>query len=357
MRIQSQVNLSGYITELLRAGKKKSDKDLLALGKTFTYNSEIAKLKSLFASLRPWPKNAIPLEFDVTDPVAAFYIFVLFFHKYFNSYSKKRVRESENKISKLAELLAISDEDKQQLTSFFLNEEPYTDKIKAVYFTAQKRGGLNVHVGAHIMHAANRNNEIVYLKYFEKYGVFLSKVFIKENNPYHFIEAVSVKEIDIVTSGNYLMNDFGYHTFDEIVEAVLSHRPFQYYELAATSNTPKIVLDPENGKVIISGSSSPFSPTNFFTPILEWLDGYASMGKKPLQIFIMLDYFNTYTSKFLVRLCRQCDTMAKDAKEVNIYWYFDPEDTDMREFGEHLAGIYKKGFSNCLISDGIEELV
>jgi len=355
MKTQTLTNISGFIGQLSRPEKGDLCKDNLLLGKTFTGNIEIMKIVSLLSGEYSNGKNTNKAELDTKDPATRFYVFTLLFRQYFNDHSKKTVPAFEEKIDVLATALSIDKTDRIQVTEFFMNEEAYTDKKNAVYFNNKKTTSVK-YIGANIMYAASRNNEIVYLKYFKNYNVFLSKKFVKNKDPYFFIDNVPASEINVLNQKNYFMEDYGYNTFEEIVDSVKNHKPFQYFEMAATANTPKIVLDPEEGKLVICGSSSPFSPTNFFAPILEWFENYRALGKGPLQVFIMLDYFNTYTSKFLLRLCRQCDVVAKEGKDIKVYWYFDPEDNDMREFGEHLNGIYKKGFEYCLITDGVEEI-
>lgn len=357
MESQAYINLIDFIGELPRPEKKVHKKDLPVLGKTFTGNAEIMKIISVLSGKHTNDKGGDKPELDLKKNSTRFNVFILLVHRYYNDHLRKKSSEFESKINTLATALHVNAGDKQQVVDFFFNDEPYSDKTDAVYFNNNKKTNSVKYIGTNVMYAGNRADEIVYLKYFKNYEVFLSKTFVKSKHPHHFMEEIAITDLNVLYAANYYMDDYGYNTFEEIVESVKNHKPFQYFELAATANTPKIVLDPAQGKIIIGGSSSPFSPTNFFTPILEWLESYKVLGKEPLKIFIMLDYFNTYTSKFLLRLCRQCDTMAKEGKQIRIYWYFDPEDTDMREFGEHLGGIYKKGFEYCLITDGQEELV
>ena len=355
--METHASLAAFIGDLSRPGKVPGKKDGLALGKTFTGSKEIMKIISVLSGKYSNGKSVGASDIDFKEPVSAFYAFVLMYRQYFNDYSKRDTRIFEQKINVVASALSISKADRDLVAEFFTNQEPYTDKNKAVYFNNDKKAVCAKYIGTNIIYAAGRSNEIVYLKYFETYNLFLSKIFIKSKNPYHFLENIIIGEMDIVNSSNYFMDDYGYNTYSEIIESIKNHKPFQYFELEATANTPKILLDPEQGRVVISGSSSPFSPTNFFTPVLEWFEHYRVSGKDHLQVFIMLDYFNTYTSKFLLYLIRKCDTMTKEKKHVKIYWYFDPEDSDMREFGEHLNGICKSAFEYCLITDGEAELV
>jgi hypothetical protein len=137
----------------------------------------------------------------------------------------------------------------------------------------------------------------------------------------------------------------------QLVEEPATINSAALFELDATSSTPKIVLDPRKGKVVISGSSSPLSPSNFFTPVLDWFGTYKNSDKKTLDVYIILDYFNTYTAKFLMQLNRESRLLRQKGYKTKIYWFCDSEDTDMYEFGELLKNLNKEGVEFCFTNE------
>ncbi|HAI74870.1 MAG TPA: nuclear pore complex subunit, partial [Microscillaceae bacterium] len=70
--------------------------------------------------------------------------------------------------------------------------------------------------------------------------------------------------------------------------------------LEGTEDTPKIILDRNNGIFEISGRSLPEDSAEFYQPILDWLQEYAK-GPNPDTTFIFkLEYFNTASSKLIL---------------------------------------------------------
>lgn len=50
-----------------------------------------------------------------------------------------------------------------------------------------------------------------------------------------------------------------------------------------------------------------------------------------------LEYFNSSSAKFLFDIFTQLKQMNSDGVPVDIDWYYDEEDVDLREAGEDLA--------------------
>ncbi|MCE3226837.1 MAG: nuclear pore complex subunit [Bacteroidetes bacterium] len=137
----------------------------------------------------------------------------------------------------------------------------------------------------------------------------------------------------------------------QLVEEPANFNSAALFELDATNSTPKIVLDHKKGKVVISGSSSPLAPSNFFGPVLDWFADYKKHGKKTLDVYIILDYFNTYTSKFLIQLNREARLLRQKGIKTKIHWFCDSEDSDMYEFGELMKNLNKGGVEFCFTNE------
>ena len=68
--------------------------------------------------------------------------------------------------------------------------------------------------------------------------------------------------------------------------------------------TPKISLDASKRVIKFIGESYPENTFEFYSPVIDWLEGYFSI-KSPLQTIIELEliYFNSSSSKlFLIFL-------------------------------------------------------
>jgi hypothetical protein len=251
----------------------------------------------------------------------------------------------EEMVYKAGQALSFDHEQVKGMIDFYLNDQPFTDNGGAAYFVGVNDKFSFRHIGMNIK--LYEKKHVTYVKYIEKAGIFLSKTFLKELDKLSIADTHSIDNIRIFDTNNYNRADYGYYSFEELSELIEHFNPLGFYELQAKENMPKIVLDPELNKIIIAGNSSPLSPTNFFNPILEWVENFKKNGRSELKLYIMLNYFNTYTSKFLMRLAKECQTLSQSGCNTKIYWYCDVEDEDMTEFGENLQAIFKKGVELC----------
>ncbi len=103
--------------------------------------------------------------------------------------------------------------------------------------------------------------------------------------------------------------------------------------LEGTEDTPKILLDKNNGIFEISGRSLPEDSTEFYNPILEWLDNYSKAPNANTDFDFKLEYFNTASSKLIL------DVLSKleEIPGIKVNWYFHEDDEDMEEAGEEFS--------------------
>jgi hypothetical protein len=73
--------------------------------------------------------------------------------------------------------------------------------------------------------------------------------------------------------------------------------------LQATSNTPEVVLDPENNIYKISGESRPQDIPAFYGPILQWIDEFGQHINRhpdkgiPYDFNLNFEYFDSLSAK------------------------------------------------------------
>jgi len=110
--------------------------------------------------------------------------------------------------------------------------------------------------------------------------------------------------------------------------------------LEGTEDTPKIILDKNNGIFEISGRSLPEDAADFYKPILEWLQEYAK-GPNPETVFIFkLEYFNTASSKLILDVL----TKLESINNTKITWYHHEDDEDMAEAGSEFQDLVELTF-------------
>ena len=116
------------------------------------------------------------------------------------------------------------------------------------------------------------------------------------------------------------------------------------FTLEAGNKTPYINFQPD-GNLELSGKSIPENSAEFYHPVYEWLDKYASEPQSKTVIKIQLEYFNTSSSKCLLDIFRRLETLAKSGKsDVKVIWIYEEEDEDMAEAGDDYQTIVKLAF-------------
>ncbi len=116
------------------------------------------------------------------------------------------------------------------------------------------------------------------------------------------------------------------------------------FTLVAGNKTPYINLQPD-GNFELSGKSIPENSAEFYHPVYEWLDNYATAPQSKTVIKIQLEYFNTSSSKCLLDIFRRLEAINKSGKsEVKVIWLYEEEDEDMMEAGDDYQTIVKVPF-------------
>ncbi len=126
------------------------------------------------------------------------------------------------------------------------------------------------------------------------------------------------------------------------------------YILESSELNPGVIFDPDNNNFEMTGSSRPEDVRDLFYPMLEWLKDLGeeiSQGKytlfsknNPLIFKIKMDYFNSSSAKFMYDIFEELNIIYKSGSPLEIHWYFDKEDDDMREAGEEMQDLVEMEF-------------
>jgi len=119
----------------------------------------------------------------------------------------------------------------------------------------------------------------------------------------------------------------------EYLKKIIELRMEKKIILEETQDTPKIILDKENGLFEISGRSLPENAIKFFAPILNWMEDYL---KSPNQLTIFefkLDYFNSASIKSIYEIIKVLEKISKNNFQVNIIWYYVNDDELIKNRG------------------------
>ncbi len=117
--------------------------------------------------------------------------------------------------------------------------------------------------------------------------------------------------------------------------------------IAETSNSPKVILDPEKKTFQIAGESRPPNAWEFYSPIVKWLEE-SSSNLTELNDRITFDlnfnYFNSSSGKMILDICKILAGLRRKGVDVEVKWYFEKGDNDMLEAGREMSDILKFPF-------------
>lgn len=105
--------------------------------------------------------------------------------------------------------------------------------------------------------------------------------------------------------------------------------------ITATSRTPAVSFDFASGVLRISGESYPEDVSRFYNPLYEALDRYlGQLSEGSCRFDFALVYFNSSSAKAIMMLMERLDAAAEAGLDVDVHWFYDPEDETMHELGE-----------------------
>ncbi len=119
-----------------------------------------------------------------------------------------------------------------------------------------------------------------------------------------------------------------------------------------TSNSPKVILDPENRKFEISGESRPENVNELYMPILEWFDTFdreLSTDKyldntDQLEFNFNFEYFNSISAKFILDIFKKIGKLRTKEDGIQVKWHYEKDDEDMLEVGKEMSRLVRFPF-------------
>ena len=119
-----------------------------------------------------------------------------------------------------------------------------------------------------------------------------------------------------------------------------------------TSNSPRILLDPEKNLFEFSGESRPENVRNFYMPVLEWLEEFTaeltqqdpSNRSIPFEFHFNFEYFNSTSAKFILDIFKALSSLHAEGNEILIQWHFEADDEDMLEVGKEMSRMSRLPF-------------
>ncbi len=112
-------------------------------------------------------------------------------------------------------------------------------------------------------------------------------------------------------------------------------------EIKATLKTPRVLVNFEEGIILLAGISIPEDPYAFYSPVNVEIEKYMEAPLPKTTLEFKLEYFNTSSTLVIRNLIR--DLSQSEAKtELYVKWYYEEYDEDMKEAGDEFRMLFHK---------------
>jgi hypothetical protein len=117
-------------------------------------------------------------------------------------------------------------------------------------------------------------------------------------------------------------------------------------KIAATDFTPEVDFNIDSFTFCLSGVSRPENVRDFYSQIIDWLADLgnhfskispADSGLNKIWMEFRLAYFNSASSKLIIEILNHLKKFKTYGMDLEISWYYDEGDEQMRDDGEELA--------------------
>ena len=109
--------------------------------------------------------------------------------------------------------------------------------------------------------------------------------------------------------------------------------------IKGTDKTPEVKFDFDNGELSIIGRSISENPISFYKKIEEYIIEYVKQPQPKTNIKVILEYFNTSTSKCLVEFFKLFEILPSQGKNILVEWYYEQDDDEIMDSGEDYKDI------------------
>lgn len=123
-------------------------------------------------------------------------------------------------------------------------------------------------------------------------------------------------------------------------------------EILPTDNTPNILMDPD-GFIKIKGKGMVLDNSKNFEKIAGWIDKYIADPADITYVSICMEYLNSYCTTKLITILKKISNVVFQDKKLVVNWYYEEDDEDILERGEHISESFNIPF-NFISTDDIK---
>jgi hypothetical protein len=117
-----------------------------------------------------------------------------------------------------------------------------------------------------------------------------------------------------------------------------------------TGSKPEVYLDPE-GVITIKGRANMLATSADFELIMDWLDKYLADPAETTYVRICIEYLNSYCTAKLLTILKKLSGVILNNKKLDIKWYYEKDDEDLLERGEHVADVLELDMNYVVTAD------
>lgn len=110
-------------------------------------------------------------------------------------------------------------------------------------------------------------------------------------------------------------------------------------KIEARPKTPYVHFDGETGRMVLRGMSCAENSPDFYRSIITWVENYAQRPSPHTTIEMQFKYFNTSSAKSLLDVLNRFMRVQQTGGTLIINWFYEDDDEQMLEAGEHLSEI------------------
>jgi hypothetical protein len=104
--------------------------------------------------------------------------------------------------------------------------------------------------------------------------------------------------------------------------------------------TPSFNFNAQSGILEIAGRSWPEHVLQIYAPAFKWVEEYSQNPAPKTIVNLRMEYFNTSSAKIVLDLLKKIDnTLSQKGHPVEINWYFEADDPDLKEHGVIIKNI------------------
>lgn len=100
-----------------------------------------------------------------------------------------------------------------------------------------------------------------------------------------------------------------------------------------------------SGELSISGQSLPENVALVYASVLDWIKEYVKNPAMETVLTFKMKYYNTASSKMFFSIIKELNNLYKMGMNVEIFWHYQEDDTDMLDAGEYFKDLVEIPFN------------